>query len=117
MRKHLLIACLIFASCVQAQDTIRCVSGNDIYGQVIEVNAESIKYVRSDNPNGPVYVEKKDNLESISYKNGLREVYVQKSTSDDEIKRRLKSIKGDTKTLKYICVISLVLSAIATILK
>jgi hypothetical protein len=68
---------LFFASAAicQAQDTILKKNGTKILAKVLEVSTEEIKYKRVDFADGPLYIERKDQIISIRYSNGLLEVF------------------------------------------
>jgi hypothetical protein len=53
-----------------AQDVLVKKSGEEIKVKVIEVGIHEIKYKMFDNPDGPVFVMKKDELLKIRYENG-----------------------------------------------
>lgn len=78
MKKQIFYFCLsavLFPVLVQAQDTIFHKNSSIIIGKVIEISADEIKYERAGMSDGPVFVEKKKNIESIHYSNGSKEVF------------------------------------------
>src|SRR3954467_6377972 len=66
---------LLLPLSIKAQDTIFKKNNPPIVCKVIEVGPDEIKYKRTDIPDGPVYTEKKKNIESVHYSNGSKEVY------------------------------------------
>lgn len=77
MKKILLVLILAAAAAVaaNAQDIITKVDGTQISAKVVEVNPGTIKYHRTDNPGGPVYVIFISDIHTIKYENGLVETY------------------------------------------
>ena len=73
--KLLLLLFLFITINSYSQDTIKSISGNNIVSRVLEVNDTEIKYKTFDNLEGPLYVIKKKNVESITYTNGVKEFY------------------------------------------
>ncbi len=55
---------------VKAQDMIVKKDGTIIKAKVTEVNEESVKYKKADNPDGPLYSISKENITAINYANG-----------------------------------------------
>ena len=63
----------IFALCflsLHAQDILVRKGGEVENVKVLEVSPTEVKYKKSDNPDGPVFVEKRLNLYSVKYQNG-----------------------------------------------
>ena len=58
-----------------SQDTLFTREGHMIAGKVIEINNEDIKYKKSSNIDGPVYVISKSEIVLIEYKNGTKDVF------------------------------------------
>ncbi len=56
-----------------AQDTIVKYNGEQIRAKVTEINSTEIKFKKYDFLDGPTYVEKKSEIESIRYSTGLKE--------------------------------------------
>ena len=59
-----------------AQDLIILKTGNEIAAKVFEVNPETIRYKRSDNPEGPDYKIPVQDVLSVKYASGAKEVFV-----------------------------------------
>lgn len=71
MKQFLFVA--IFAACsisVSAQDILVRKSGEVENVKVLEVSPTEVKYKKSDNEDGPIFIEKRSNLYSVKYKSG-----------------------------------------------
>ena len=66
---------LLSASMLFAQDVITLCSGETINGKVAEVRTTEIRYYKSDNADGPVYVASKSDVVQIVYANGSKDVF------------------------------------------
>lgn len=66
---------LLSASMLFAQDVITLRSGETINGKVAEVRTTEIRYYKSDNADGPVYVASKSDVVQIVYANGSKDVF------------------------------------------
>ena len=86
MKSVLTITFLLISFCTYAQDIIKTISGEVINAKVFEINKEDIKYKKYNNPDGPVYVIKKQEISTITYQNGETEIY-NSTQSDDKIKQ------------------------------
>ncbi|MBX9890761.1 MAG: hypothetical protein K2Y12_00425 [Chitinophagaceae bacterium] len=69
------IVMLLSASFVNAQDIISLRSGETINGKVAEVGTTEIRYYKSSNINGPVYVVTKTDISQIVYENGSKDIF------------------------------------------
>jgi hypothetical protein len=58
----------------RAQDLLKLKNGKEMKVSIIEEGTDIIKYREFDNPNGPVYSIKKEQVESVKYKKGNREI-------------------------------------------
>lgn len=68
----------VFVPCVsKAQDRILKTDNTVIEAKVIEVSTNDIKYKKFSNPSGPTYVVLKQDVSSITYENGEKEMYGQ----------------------------------------
>jgi len=67
------IVMLLSASMLYAQDIITPRSGETINGKVSEVGINKVKYYKSSNLQGPVYVAAKADISQIVYENGSKE--------------------------------------------
>lgn len=70
---------LFSASILCAQDIITLRTGETINGKVTEVGTTEIRYYKSDNIDGPVYITNKSDIVQITYSNGTKDVF---STQD-----------------------------------
>ena len=77
MKRIALLVILAFAACAtaNAQDIINYRNGTSIKAKVVEVTAYEIRFKKIENPNGPLYIESVDNIQSIVYENGIIERY------------------------------------------
>ncbi len=60
---------------VSAQDVIVRKNELEIKAKVVEVGPEQVKYKRFDNPDGPIYIENRDQIQKISYANGTEDIF------------------------------------------
>ena len=66
---------LLSASFLFAQDIITLRTGETINGKVAEVGTTEVRYYKSANINGPVYVSVKTDISQIVYENGSKDVF------------------------------------------
>jgi len=66
---------LLSASVLYAQDIITLKNGETINGKVSEIGVSEIRYYKSDNPDGPVYVTNKFDVAQVVYANGNKDVF------------------------------------------
>lgn len=66
---------LLSASVLYAQDIITLRTGETINGKVSEVGITEVKYYKSSNLQGPVYVAAKTEVSQIVYQNGSTDVF------------------------------------------
>ena len=66
---------LLSASFLFAQDIITLRTGETINGKVAEVSTSEVRYYKSSNINGPVYVATKADISQILYENGSKDVF------------------------------------------
>jgi hypothetical protein len=64
-----------------SQDTLYTTEGNIIAGKVMEITNEDIKYKKSSNLDGPVYIISKADVVVIDYKNGSKDVFAKSGTT------------------------------------
>jgi hypothetical protein len=69
-----IVMCLLSGN-VFSQDTLITKDGEMIGAKVLEINQEEIRYKKSSNPDGPLYVIKKSEVVVIEYQNGTRDVF------------------------------------------
>lgn len=70
MRYKSLIIFLFISQYMAAQDIINLKDGNEIYSKVIKISENEIEYKKFSNLEGPSYVKKLSEVESVKYKNG-----------------------------------------------
>lgn len=90
MNKLLTCFLILFASGLFAQDTIVKMDSTRVVAIVKEVSDKKIKYVRHNNPDGPVYEVSRIHVARIIYADGTRETYG--TTADEEISGSQKNI-------------------------
>jgi hypothetical protein len=69
----LILMLLCLAS--SAQDKIIKVSGDTIYGKVLEIDENNVSYKKANVPNGPTFTDKKSDIKLIIYQNGKTDVF------------------------------------------
>jgi hypothetical protein len=76
MRKQLytLVLFVLGIGWAQAEDIIYMINGTQQKAVVLEINTDEIKYRKSENPDGPVYIVKKSEVQMIEYTNGYRDI-------------------------------------------
>jgi len=76
-RKQLIIALILNSLSVAAlsQDTIVMKSGEVLIAKVMEISAREVRFKKTDNLAGPVYVERKSQIEQIIYANGVKDKF------------------------------------------
>lgn len=80
MKSIFLILLIIFTSHLGfTQDTLRFTRGEVKAVKVMEIGINEIKYVRFDNPTGPMYTVNKDDVQSIKFANGQIDVFEKKA--------------------------------------
>ena len=76
MKKLFVFMFMLFtASTIFAQDVITLSNGETINGQVAEVGINEVKYYKSSNLQGPVYIAAKSEVRQIIYANGSKDVF------------------------------------------
>lgn len=74
--KTILLCCFILAfTSLKAQDVVTLRNGEIINAKVAEVGTTEIKYYKTANPQGPLYVVDKSNVSQIAYANGTSESF------------------------------------------
>ncbi len=74
------VVMLLSASILYAQDIITLKTGETINGKVSEVGVNEIRYYKSDNPDGPVYVTNKFDVAQVVYANGSKDLFTTQAT-------------------------------------
>ncbi|OON68356.1 hypothetical protein [Hymenobacter sp. CRA2] len=70
----LLVFALCFAHAARAQDILTKRTGDELSVKVLEVTPTEIRYKRTDNPDGPLFVVMRADVFMIKYANGTKEV-------------------------------------------
>ena len=89
MKKFLILsflACILASVSANAQDVIVKTDNSTILSKVEEVSAESIKYRKWDNLDGPIYVLNISEVISINYSNGTMDTFKNKQKENIEVK-------------------------------
>lgn len=69
--------CMNLAYAAQAQqDTLFKTNGEKIACKVLEVGTNGISYKKADNPDGPTFVDNKDDILLIRYRNGQKQEFL-----------------------------------------
>ncbi|MBI3512310.1 MAG: hypothetical protein HY064_16740 [Bacteroidetes bacterium] len=74
-----IIALVLLSFTMKAQDTLKLKNGTKVLGAVTEVSSSEVKFRKT--ADGPIYVMHKDEIASISYQNGMEEVFDNTSSS------------------------------------
>lgn len=112
MKKIILSLILsLMMSLANAQDIIKMRNGEAINSKVVEMSENQIKYKKTSNPNGPAYVIETSNVESVTFENGEKEIYVASKSDNND----LQSIKKSVNIIKYCSLGSFVLAALSAI--
>lgn len=76
MKQLLIIITMLFsASLIHAQDVLILKTGEIIGAKISEVGIREVKYYKSSNLNGPVYLAAKTDISMIVYQNGEKEYF------------------------------------------
>jgi hypothetical protein len=73
MKAIFIMAFMLFAAIVKAQDIITFSTGENINAKVVEVGVNEIRYYKSANLQGPLYTAMKTDIFQITYANGVRD--------------------------------------------
>ena len=68
---------------LHAQDILVRKGGEVENVKVLEVSPTEVRYKKSDNPDGPVFVEKRLNLYSVKYQNGEVQTFIDDSNENE----------------------------------
>lgn len=94
MRKHFVVLIALTVAiniAAYADDIIMLIDGDAIRALVKEVGVKEVKYKKSSNPQGPVYVVEKEKIFSIKYDNGE----VEKFSANNNVKPTDKEVSED----------------------
>lgn len=75
MKKALSLITIAIAANAFCQDTIAMRDNSKLIAKVLEISSTEIKYKRFDNLNGPDYVISKNDISSITFRNGVKDVF------------------------------------------
>ncbi|MDQ6755582.1 MAG: hypothetical protein M3004_01480 [Bacteroidota bacterium] len=98
MKKITLFLLIIFSisSQIFAQDKIYRKNGQVVKAKIIEIGTSEIKYKLPDNPESPIYVLEKDNINKIEYEDGRVEKFATNLKDPEKYIGQLhKAIKVD----------------------
>ena len=86
LRKNFFIICLfLFTLGAKAQDIIVTNKAERIEAKIIEVSENEIRYKKTRNPDGPIFVLSTNTIDSIYYANGDTQTYSYHNGSDNTI--------------------------------
>ena len=77
MRKLVVLALFAYSGAIFAQDVIVKKDGSTIISKVLEVDKKTIKYKKFSNLEGPTYSVDVEEITSINYENGERDVFTE----------------------------------------
>ncbi len=80
MKSILTILVFLIAFAAKAQDTLYLKNGNFISAKVIEIGTQEIKYKKTQNIDGPVYVINKTDVAMIEYASGYKDIFGQEQS-------------------------------------
>ncbi len=85
MKKTLLSLVFLLASVMSlvAQDVIYFNNGTQQKGTVTEINSNEVKYKKAENPNGPLYVVTRSEVQMIEYSNGEKDILTSVNTNQE----------------------------------
>jgi hypothetical protein len=81
----LLLVAIFFINVLNAQDLIIKKNGDEINAKVQEVGVTEIKYIKTDNPEGPTFSILKSDVFMIKFANGTKEVFNTESNSNNQV--------------------------------
>ena len=76
LRISVLFLFVLFVPQLKAQDTIYKNDGTVIYAKITEVGTNAISFKKTNNPDGPTFVENKTDISLIKYRNGEKQEFV-----------------------------------------
>lgn len=80
----LLLIALFVVFNTNAQDKIILKTGTTIEAKVLEINANTVKYKKFNNLEGPIFVEDKTGIQIIVYENGENEIFEESSVQKED---------------------------------
>ncbi|MBA2611348.1 MAG: hypothetical protein H0U95_05200 [Bacteroidetes bacterium] len=73
----------IFFGAINAQDKILLKNGDELKVKVLEINETQVKFKNEDNLSGPTRIVSKEEIFSISYPNGVKDVFVSETKKEN----------------------------------
>lgn len=80
-----IIASILLGQTVCAQDIIQKKDATEIQAKVLKITDTEIEYQRWDNPDGPIYTIPAEDVFTITYQNGSKEVISHFDSSGDRL--------------------------------
>ena len=99
-KKLILFACVItVTTSLWAQDIIVTNDAKKIDAKILEVSSSEVRYKELDNPKGPIFILRADEINSIIYANGKVVLYNKDNKDQDEaeVVRKRKEAEATTK--------------------
>jgi hypothetical protein len=100
LNRLMLAAAMLFALAVPAQDTLFYKNGTKETVLVEEIGEKEIRYKSLDNPDGPDYVIRRNQVWRINYKNGTSQTFGKQATGASPVE--FKVIPAPAKRSNYI---------------
>jgi hypothetical protein len=88
MKNLFVLLALFLFNQVNAQDTIFQTDGTVLEAKVKEITSEEIRFTMSSNPDGPLYILQRSEVNRIKYKNGTQEQITTLGLSEIEDKKQ-----------------------------
>lgn len=103
MKRFILLFALLFAGILwaDAQDIITTKKGEDIKAKVVEVGMDEVRYIKADNPDGPVYVIRRSDLLIIRYNNGDKDIFYNDNPAAEEAEPEAETFSVFYKEKRY----------------
>ncbi|MCW3084080.1 MAG: hypothetical protein JWP12_1446 [Bacteroidetes bacterium] len=76
LRTSVLLLLMLCVQSIKAQDTIYKNDGTVIYAKIMEVGTNAISFKKTNNPDGPTFIENKTDISLIKYRNGEQQEFV-----------------------------------------
>lgn len=92
----LLLMALSCVTILNAQDIITMRDGTEVQAKILEVNPTEIKYKKYNNPDGPVFSVKKNEVLIVKYENGEKDIF-----TDNQPNNTLNTTEKIVEGMKY----------------
>ncbi len=104
MKKIVYTLALFFLSTVfvWAEDIIYFNNGTQQRGTVVEINTNEIKYKKAENPNGPLYIITRSDVQMIEYSNGERDIITANNNTNSNQNNQTNNNSGNNNPDTYI---------------